>query len=89
MSNGRTLRRNRQHILKTKSVIPSQHDSDDDSSLIDITRDLVDQPPIIDNDYDSDATIPFMEEEDEPPQPRSTSGRTLKAPKHLRDYVTK
>ena len=30
MSNGRTLRRNRQHILKTRSEHPDDHESDDD-----------------------------------------------------------
>ena len=81
MNNRRTLRRNRQHILKTENSIESDSDSDDSSLIID--RQPTPEPEL---EYDSDATIPFMGDEE---PVKSYTGRTRRPPKHLKDYITK
>ena len=86
MSNNRTLRRNRQHILKTKETNESDF-SDSDGSLIDDNNSNTNEHNDQDNtEYDSDETIPFGKE-DEQPIECSHSGRTLRPPAHLKDFI--
>ena len=79
MNNRRTLRRNRQ--LKRENSIESDSDSDDSSLIID--RQPTPEPEL---EYDSDATIPFMGDEE---PVKSYTSRTRRPPKHLKDYITK
>ena len=91
MSDGRTLRRNRRHILRARNIIPESSSDSEGILIADYypAHDSVPDNTVPATDYDSDATIPFMGDDEEDEPPRSRSGRTLKAPAHLNDFVSK
>jgi len=83
-----TLRRNRRHLLKTTEHFDDLSDSSDAESLI-----HDENPNVLQQSSDSDATVRYEGGSDTEPEPEpasrlptTRSGRTVNRPKHFQDY---
>ena len=86
------IRRNSKHILKTKTKTEDNTlSSDSNSSLIATPpHHNSDNTPVpTASDSDSDATIPFADSDDDQPTRNRYTGRIIKPPRHLQDFITK